>query len=381
MKYLPLIFAGLWRKPARTIFTFLSIVVAFILFGILGGLDDGFAHVQAVSRLDRLFVDPRFGGRMPIAYQDQIAAVPGVSVVAPRMVLPGYYRDRKDSGAIIMTDSRFFSARPELTATRAQTQAFDRDPTSLIVTVFAANKYHWKVGDTVPWISNVATKDGSPLFNFHILAIVDDTDSPGTANFFIGNYNYLDQRRMRDQGLVDRYLLIIRDPDQSVPIGRQIDKLFANSPQPTRTQSEKTQTEAGLRSLGDINFFTHMIVGCLLFMLLFLTGNTMMQSVRERTSEFGVLKTLGFSDEGVLALVVGEAVMLCLLAGVTGLGLVQLLGRFFYLAFPGAAALFLMTWSAFLTGMGFALLTAFLSGAIPAWRVKRLNVVDALAGR
>ncbi|HWC63229.1 MAG TPA: ABC transporter permease [Rhizomicrobium sp.] len=381
MKYLPLILAGLWRKPMRTVFTFLSIVVAFILFGILGGMDDGFAHVQAAARIDRLFVDPRFAGRLPIAYQNQIAAIPGVTVVAPRMGLPGYYRTRQDSGGIIMTDSSFFAARPELTATKAQMEAFDRDPTALIVTVFAANKYGWKVGDTVPWISNVATKDGSQTWTFHILAIIDNSDSPGTSNFWLGNYTYLDQRRLREQGLVDRFLLIIRDPAQSVAIGRQIDKLFANSPQPTRTESEKVQFEAGLRSLGDINFFTQMIVACLLFMLLFLTGNTMMQSVRERIPEFAVLKTLGFSDSGVLALVVGESVILCLLAGAVGLGIIQLLGRYYYLFFPGMAGFFLMTWSAFFTGMGFALLTAFLSGAIPAWRAKRLNVVDALAGR
>ena len=381
MKYLPLLFAGLWRKPTRTIFTFLSIVVAFILFGILGGLDDGFAHVQATARLDRLFTDPRFAGRMPISYLERIAAVPGVKVVAPRMGLPGYYRDRKESGGIVMTDSRFFLTRPELTATKAEAQALDRDRTALIVTVFAASKYHWKVGDTVPWISNVATKDGSQTWTFHIIAIIDNTDSPGTSNFFLGNYNYLDQRRVREQGLVDRFLIIINDPTQSVQIGRAIDKLFANSPQPTRTESEKAQDEAGLRSLGDINFFTKMIVGCLLFMLLFLTGNTMMQSVRERIPEFAVLKTLGFSDEGVLALVVGEAVLLCLLAGFAGLAIIQLLGRYYYLLLPNVAGFFLMTWSSFLTGMGFALLTAFLSGAIPAWRVKRLNVVDALAGR
>jgi len=202
MKYLPLVFAGLWRKPARTIFTFLSIVVAFILFGILAGLDSGFDHILAVSRLDRLFVDPRFGGREPIAYLDQIARVPGVTVVAPRMGLPGYYRDKKDSGGIIMTNSRFFTVRSEWAATKVQALALDRDPTGLIVSVAAANKYHWKVGDTVPWISNITTKDGSPVFTFHIIAIIDNTDLRGLSNVFLGNYIYLDQRRVREQGLV-----------------------------------------------------------------------------------------------------------------------------------------------------------------------------------
>ena len=189
MKYLPLVLAGLWRRPMRTVFTFLSIVVAFILFGILAGLDSGFDHILQTSRLDRLFVDPRFGGLTPLAYADQIARVPGVTVVAPRMGLLGYYQDPKNRMGIIMTDGRFFASRPELTATREQIAALDRDRTGAIVTVFLAKEYGWKVGDKIPFISNVATSDGSQTWTFDILAIVDDVDSPGEAGFFIGNYN------------------------------------------------------------------------------------------------------------------------------------------------------------------------------------------------
>jgi putative ABC transport system permease protein len=118
MKYFPLVWAGLWRKPARTIFTFLSIVVAFILFGILSAIDGGLAHQMEVARLDRLFVDTRFGTNLPLAYLDQIARIPGVTVVAPRQILVGYYRDPKEPFAIVMTDRRFFSVRPELNATK-----------------------------------------------------------------------------------------------------------------------------------------------------------------------------------------------------------------------------------------------------------------------
>jgi putative ABC transport system permease protein len=381
MKYLPLVFAGLWRKPARTIFTFLSIVVAFILFGILAGLDSGFDHIRQVSRLDRLFVDPRFGGRIPLAYADQIARIPGVTVVAPRMGLPGYYQDKKESGGLIMSGSRFFAARTELTATKEQLAALDRNRTGAIITKFQAEKYGWKVGDRIPWISSVQTVDGGQTWTFEILAIVDDSDNPGVSAYFVGNYDYLDQRRVMDKGTVDRFLLRIKDPDQATQISRAIDRLFANSPQPTRTQSERNQAESSLASLGDVSFLTHTVIGAVLFMLLCVTGNTLMQSVRERTSEFGVLKTLGFSDGGVLALVVAEAMLLCGSAALAGLILINGLGPYYTKLLPGIAGLLLMTWPAFFEGLGFALFTALAASAFPAVRAGRLNIVDALAGR
>ena len=233
MKYIPLVLAGLWRKPARTIFTFLSVMVAFILFGILSGLDSGFDHIVSVSRLDRIFVDPRFGGREPLSYAEQIARVPGVTVVTPRMGLPGYYLDPKNRMGVIMTDSRFFAARPELTATKAQMAALDADRTGAIISNFLARRYGWKVGDKVPFISSVATSDGSQTWTFDILAIIDDSDNPGVSGYFIGNYNYLDQRRVKDKGTVDRYLVRIKDPNQATQIGRTIDRMFDNSAAPT----------------------------------------------------------------------------------------------------------------------------------------------------
>jgi putative ABC transport system permease protein len=93
VKYVPLVWAGLWRRPARTTFTLLSVVVAFILFGILSGIDAGFAHGLEVSRLDRLFTDSRFGADMPVSYAQEIARVPGVTLVVPRRMLLGYFQD------------------------------------------------------------------------------------------------------------------------------------------------------------------------------------------------------------------------------------------------------------------------------------------------
>jgi putative ABC transport system permease protein len=381
MKYLPLVLAGLWRRPMRTVFTFASILVAFMLFGILAGLDSGFDHAVQMARLDRLFVDSRFAGLLPLADADAIARVPGITVAAPRRLLPGYYQNPKNRIGVVMTDARFFAVRPEFTATKAQIAALEQTRTGAIIGDYVAAKFGWKAGDKVPIISTLPTNDGGRTWTFDILAVISNSDAPGQGNFFLGNYNYLDQRLLKNKGMADRFLLVIKDPAQAVQTSRAIDRLFANSASPTRTTTERSASQSNLRSLGDVSFMTHTVIGAVLFMLLFLTANTMMQSVRERIPEFAVLKTLGFSDPGVLALVVAEAVLLCLAAGATGLLAVHLIGPAYSLLLPNLAGLFLLTWPSFFLGLGLALLTALTASVFPAWRVKTLNVVDALAGR
>ena len=136
-----------------------------------------------------------------------------------------------------------------------------------------------------------------------------------------------------------------------------------------------------MRSIGDIGFFTRAVVAAVLFMLLFLTGNTMMQSVRERIPEFAVLKTLGYSDNGVLALVLAESLILCSMAAATGLVFARIgIPRIEDIS-PDLGRLLLMPWSALLTGLGFALAVSVISGALPALRARRLSIIDSLASR
>jgi putative ABC transport system permease protein len=271
--------------------------------------------------------------------------------------------------------------RPELNATKEQIDALLKTRTGALITVFSAKRFGWKVGDRVPIISNTINKSGSHTWTFDIVGIIDDTDRPGKARYFIGNYDFMDKDRVTQQGTVDRILVRIKDPSRATQTSRAIDQLFANSTAPTRTSSEKSERQSGVRAIGDIGFFTRAVVAAVLFMLLFLTGNTMMQSVRERVPEFGVLKTLGYSDSGVLALVVAEAVILCLLAAVAGLALAKLgIPRIGDIA-PDTGQLLLMPWSALLTGLAFALAVAIVSALIPGLRAKRLSIIDSLAGR
>jgi putative ABC transport system permease protein len=382
MKYLPLILASLWRRPARTVFTFLSIVVAFILFGILAAIDGGMARQLEAARLDRLIVDTKFGTQLPLAYLDRIARIPGVMVVAPRQILVGYYQDPKTPFGIIMTDRRFWSVRPELNATREQIDTLLKTRSGALISAYSAKRFGWKVGQEVPIISNTAQRDGGHTWAFQIVGIFDDVDRPGRARYFVSNYDYMDQERASDKGTVDRILVRLKDPARATQIGRAIDQMFANSAAPTRTGSEKADRQSmGPSAFNDIGFFTRAIITAVLFMLLFLTGNTMMQSVRERIGEFAVLKTLGFSDRSVLALVLAESVVLCACAAGAGLAVakigVPLIGE----AMPDLSMWLLMPWQAALTGLGFALVVALVSGLIPALKAQRLSIIDALMSR
>ena len=381
MKYFPLVWNGLWRRPVRTIFTVLSIAVAFILFGILAGVDAGFAHTLEASRMDRLFTDSRFGAPMPLSYADQIASVPGVNVVAPRSGLVGYFQDPKNFVYVLCADRRFFALRPEITILPEQIERLLTTRTGAAVSAAQAQKYGWKVGDKVPIQTTTAQTDGNQVWTFDIVAIIDDSSRRGGGGWFIANYSYLDEGRVIEKGTITRFLVRIRDPERGGQIGRQIDKLFANSAVETRTSSERSGAQSGVKFFGDVNFLTRTVLGAVFFMLLFLTGNTMVQSVRERIPEFGVLKALGFSENTVLSFVMAESVLLCLLAASTGLLASKLIIPIASAPLSDFVLLRQMPWTAMLLGLGLALIVALLSSLLPALRVKQLSVVDALVKR
>jgi putative ABC transport system permease protein len=381
LKYFPLVWNGLWRRPARTIFTLLSIAVAYVLFGILSGIDAGFAHTLEASRMDRLFTDSRFGAPMPFSYAQQIARVPGVTVVAPRSGLFGYFRDPKNFVYVLCMDRRFFSLRPEITISTQQLETLLQTRTGAAVSAEQAQKYGWKLGDKVPIQTQTAQADGNQVWTFDIVAIVDDLNRPGGGGWFLANYSYLDEGRVTEKGTITRFLVRIKDPERGGQIGRQIDKLFANSTVATRTSSERSGTQSGLQFFGDVNFLTRAVLGAVFFMLLFLSGNTMLQSVRERIPEFALLKALGFSDNSVLSLVVAESVLLCLLAAAAGLLVSNLIIPMARDPLSDFVLLLQMPWTAMLLGFGLALIIALLSSLFPALRLKQLNVVDALVKR
>jgi putative ABC transport system permease protein len=379
MKYFRLIWAGLWRKKARTIFTMLSIVVAFLLFGLLQGINQGFKQAVQNLNIDRLYVQAKVTDGMPVSYVNRIRNVPGVLSVAHWNYFGGYYQNAANAIPAFATDvTDLFKVYHEMELKPEYLEAMQRTRTGALVSEALAQKYNWKVGDRIPLGTSIwTTKEGSSTWYFDLVGTFDATKFGGGFPSFYLNYSYFNEAAAFGNDVVHIMIVRIDDPHKAAQISGAIDALFENSTAETRTQTESAMMQSQLKQLGDINFIANAIVGAVLFTLLFLTANTMMQSVRERTSELAVLKTLGFSDGKVLVLILIEALLLCLFAAALGLFLASA-------AFPAMKVFFGdFRMPMLVVGMGAALavVVALVSGLPPAWRARQLNIVDALAGR
>lgn len=383
MKYFGLIWAGLWRKKARTIFTMLSIVVAFLLFGLLQGLNQGFNAVVTNMEVDRLYVSARTNmtDGLPIAHLNRIATVPGIRAISHWTYFGGYFRDQRTPIPAFATDPEpLFKVYKELKIKPEYMEAMKNTRTGVLVSDALAEKHGWKVGDRIPIGTTIwTTKSGSNTWEFDVVGTFYAGDyGVGFPTFYI-NHEYFKEASAFGGNIVHYYLVGIEDPRQAMEVSNAIDALFANSTNETRTQTESALAQMQLKQLGDISFIVNAIVGAVLFTLLFLTANTMMQSVRERTSELAVLKTLGYSDSKVLTLILIEALLLCLFAA--GLGLAAASAIFVSPAVRGIFGALPMSMVVLAMGAAMAALLAIVSGLPPALRAKRLNIVDALAGR
>lgn len=387
MKYFPLIWATLWRKKTRTIFTLLSIVIAFLLFGVLETVDYAFAHPSGgITDADKLITTNKYSITLSLPFADtqQIRSVPGVAAVDWITWFGGYYQESKNFvfALPVDTDSYFNVHKDEFIVSGEQMQAYRRTRTGALVNVALMKKFGWKVGDKVPLHSTIWTqKPSSSLdWTFDIVGsfdVKDPTEAGAQASSLLFHYEYFDEGRSFGKGDVGWFEVRVGDASQSAAISNRIDALFANSSNETKTQPASDFTMAFIKQFGDIGFVLRAILGAVFFTLLFLTGNTMMQSVRERIPELAVLKTLGFGDGKVLGLVLAESLLLCVIAAVVGLALS-------YAALPiikqGLQGVEVST-KALIPGIGAAVLLALIVGLPPALRAMRLNIVDALADR
>jgi putative ABC transport system permease protein len=260
-------------------------------------------------------------------------------------------------------------------------QSFLETRTGALVDVALMKKFGWKVGDRLPLHSAIWTqKDGSLDWIFDIVGTLDAKDpaqASARSSTVLFHYEYFDEGRNFGKGDVGWFEERVADPAQSAEMSSRIDAVFANSPNETKTQPAKDFAMAFIKQYGDIGFVLRAILGAVFFTLLFLTGNTMMQSVKERIPELAVLKTLGFADGTVLMLVVGESMLLCVLAALVGLALS-------FAALPvirGALQGVELSRDAWIPGLGIAVLLALVIAMPPGIRAMRLNIIDALADR
>jgi len=379
------VWAALRRRPVRTFLTLLSVTTAFFLFGVLQGVNAGIdsvfkllntAHLRVMSRIN--MNDP-----MPISHASRMAAIPGVTHVTGLTVVVGSYQRPRDIQVVLAVDiDELFKIYENFQIPPDQLEAMRRTRTGAIVGRALAQKQGWKIGDRIPIHSfNVTKKDGSADWVFDIVGIYDVEQHEWASQIWV-NYAYINEARTSGKNTAMQFLVAIHDGGESAKISQAIDDTFSNSPDQTTTQNEKDFVESLLRQIGDISFLVNGIVGAVLFTLLFLTSNTMAQSVRERVPELAVLKTLGFSDSSVQWLVLAESLALSILSALLGLAIASLLlpSMTSVLASQGMAAMHVRP-LVFAAGVGIAVLMALVSGVLPARRARRLDIVAALAGR
>ena len=381
-----LVWAQLFRKKTRTVLTLLSVVVAFLLFGLLQAVQVAFESGADAADARRLLTTARYSiiEPLPMAHTRPIERVPGVVAVASADWFGAKYQNESNAFPVFAVDpTRYLDMYPEFTVAPAHREAFAKTRTGAIAGQRLVDRYGWKVGQKLPLASEIHAKtDGSLNWEFDLVGTLDADDPAvrGNTDMVLINVAHFDEARQLGRGKTGWYIIRIDEPAQARTISAAIDRLFANSPDETKTQPEKEFAIGFAKQIGDIGALVTRILIAVFFTILILTGNTMAQAVRERIPELAVLKTLGFSDRVVTALVLGEALLLLGLGAVLGmLGAVSVLpalnsrtgGRFPPL-FVDAG-----TWLlAGLVAVGLALAI----GLPPALRVGRLRIVDALAG-
>jgi putative ABC transport system permease protein len=381
VKYLPLIWAGIWRKRGRTILIFLQVAVAFTLFGVLQGLKTGVDHAIEAARADLLIVHSRLGLfsiPLPVGMLETIRSVPGVAVAIPVDLRGGTYQkpDQQVGVVAIRPDDGWLSAFT-YTISPAYVKAFRATRTGILVNVELAKKYGWKIGDHIPLMTNVAQQDGSTVWTFDMVGTFKDDDVGSQDTNVLINYDYWNEARASGKDTVNHFNVRIADPKAATAMADAIDARFANSPNETRSESIRELAQESLQSIGDLEFLIRAVVAAVLAALLFATATMMTQSVRERTSEIAVLKTVGFTDGAVFALTLAESALVCMLAGGVGLAVASL-------AFPYASKFvhgLSMPLIIIIVGLLSALAVALISAAIPAALAARLEVARALTER
>src|SRR5215471_1621090 len=372
---------NLFRRKLRAVLMIASILTAFLIFGVLAGVYASFTAGEDRAAADRLVVVNKvnFTQPLPIAYYNRVRSVAGVRQVAHANWFGGYYQDPRNFLIVMAVEpetytevfSRDFDFAPEAR------QTFIRTRTGALVGEAMARKWGWKVGDRVPVASNIfSQRNGSHTWDFDIVGIFTGKTQQTDTNLMFFQYDYFDETRSFGKDTIGWLVLQTTNPAENDRVAKTIDGMFVNSTAETATDTEKAFNKAFAAQFGNIALIVILVVGAAFVTILMIVGNTMALTIRERTREIGVLKTLGFTGGRILGL--GESVLLALLGGLPGLALAALvtvlLGPSVSNLLPG----FALTGDFVAEAIGLMLALGLITGLIPALNAMRLKIAIAL---
>lgn len=386
MKYLHLVWSALFRRKTRTLFTIFSVIAAFLLFGLLNSVRDAFTsagHNIAGARRMVTMSKESLVVSLPTSLLMRIQAVPGVSAVTYANWFGGYYQEPKNQLVTEAVAPNFLDLYPEFVLPAAQVRAFHETRAGAVVGQSLADHFHWKVGDKIPIQATIfPQKDSSNTWTFDLVGIyhVNDPRLKGEEGAIFFNWDYFDKAAQFGGGRAGWYIERVAQPKDADRVARAIDAISANSDHETKTQSEDAFQTSFVSQFADIGLIVGSIMGAVFFTLILLTGNTMAQAVRERIPELAILKTIGFSNRGVLSLVLAESVLLLALGGVVGLLFAGLAVSSIRAKLGPQFPMLPVSTGAWLEGIALMIVIGLLVGALPARRGMRLRIVDALSG-
>ena len=383
MKYLYLVWKSLWRKKIRTTLTILSVFVAFLLFGLLSGLNQVFSGVADIANAQRLVTLDKISiiNSLPSAYLQRIESVPGVRRVAHASWFGGYYQDPKTGQfpQFPVDPDSYFDVYPELDIAGPQFEEWKRKRDSVVVGRGLIEQYGWEIGDRIPIYSSIWTnKNGGQVWDFEIAGVFDNDDPRSNTLFMLINYDYFEEGRAFGQGTMGWFIVSIENTANAAEVANAIDTQFANSPNQTKTSTESAFAQSFFDQYGNIALIITLILTAVFFTILLVAGNTMAQSVRERIAEIAVLKTLGFGDRAVLSIVLAESTLVMLVGGLLGLGTAVLLVNVVFIGKIPIPGIYIDA-EAIAAGLTYMVLAGIAAGIFPAIRAMRLTIVDALA--
>jgi putative ABC transport system permease protein len=382
MSFLRLIGTALLRKKLRSLLTVAAIFIAFAIFGVLTSFRDALTSRADTASADRLIVTSKinFTLSLPLSYVRRAAQVEGVRTVAHATWFGGYYQaPRNMVVAFAVEPQAYLNAYPEYVLAQTSRERFLKDRAGIIIGKPLADKFGWKVGDRIPLKSNIFRQpDGSATWHFNVAGIVETARAGVDIKFAAFHHDYLDATRTSGRHMTGWLIVKARNPLENEQVARKIDAIFANSPFETDTKTEQAFNKAFTEQLGDLGFVVISIVGAAFFTILLIAGNSMMLTVRERTHEIGILKTIGFRARHIFFLVVGEAFALAAIGGVLGLAAASVVTAQIAEAMGGRIGVMVFSITTVFLGLGLVGAMGLATGLLPAWQVMRIDIVSAL---
>jgi putative ABC transport system permease protein len=389
VKFVPLVWAALWRTPTESVLTLLALSVAFALFGTMVALNAAYEQAIDDARMDRLIVACAFDcGAIPVGYREQLARIGGVTAVGGQLWLSGDDQDKRHKITVMFVDKGMRSAWPELPMSLADWRAFDINPTGIFLTRKAAARRHVRTGDAVTLDTGPGSRaDGSGTWFFTVLGVIPDPPGWGQWNpdTIVGNLRYWENSAdLAERDKVTVLRIAVDRPEHARAVCREIEAWFTNATPAVYCVPAREDAQ----ELADANINMRQIslgIGAAgLFMILFLCANGIAESVRERLPEFGVMKALGYDNGRIGVMVILEAIAPTALAALIGSVLAQAVDVFVaHLAVKGVIDMPEMRASpaAFGWALAAALVIALLSAVAPLYRVRRTDVAAIMAGR